>query len=288
MAFNICTTGPCSITITDLNQELYSDSTILQKHSYPYLQSVTINVLTHLSSEDERTLVASEITEHFVSVSDATGVETYVTDEAEMTFGNDGLYEVKHIILPTKEYILNNLSDQLFDIYPSGVYFVDDETLFKLVRTDNLVKHHSHHHHEHYCIDHKHEKPQHIYDELSEGFSVRLVEIDELSERNAEGTTIFEEVKNTFSICHLKECFNRICKDLLNKLCGTCNGATEYATDIYNRDIIWMALNVIKYCLELGQYYEAQRILEQVSSCGEICSQYDRQPLKAKSCGCNN
>lgn len=59
---------------------------------------------------------------------------------------------------------------------------------------------------------------------------------------------------------------------------------------IYNRDIIWMAINVIKYLIELGQYYEAQRVLEDITQCGGICKDVmvDKNTIGGGGCGCNN
>ena len=115
------------------------------------------------------------------------------------------------------------------------------------------------------------------------------VEIEELLEINPEGSTIIKETKNTFSLCHLLECFYNICKDLLSKLCPiNCNSKSSYQELILNRDLIWMAINVIRYCIDLGQYYEAQRFLEQIQGCGTICRQYDVNKLKqAGGCGCS-
>ena len=47
-----------------------------------------------------------------------------------------------------------------------------------------------------------------------------------------------------------------------------------------------MAINIIKYLIGFGQYYEAQRILESITQCGNICKEQD--PKKGGRCGCHS
>jgi len=75
----------------------------------------------------------------------------------------------------------------------------------------------------------------------------------------------------------------------LSKLCSErCDAATKYAQDIFNRDLVWMTINVIKYSIEIGQYYEAQRFLENLIGCGNICAEYISDNKKGSGCGCSN
>ena len=47
-----------------------------------------------------------------------------------------------------------------------------------------------------------------------------------------------------------------------------------------------MGINVIKYSLEVSQYYEAQRILENLIRCGNLCDTSLINPTYG--CECNN
>jgi hypothetical protein len=49
-----------------------------------------------------------------------------------------------------------------------------------------------------------------------------------------------------------------------------------------------MTINVIKYSIEIGQYYEAQRFLENLIGCGNICAEYISDNKKGSGCGCSN
>jgi hypothetical protein len=41
---------------------------------------------------------------------------------------------------------------------------------------------------------------------------------------------------------------------------------------IYKRDLLWSALNVIKYMIEIDQYEEAERLLERIMGCNGLCN----------------
>jgi hypothetical protein len=68
---------------------------------------------------------------------------------------------------------------------------------------------------------------------------------------------------------------------------SNCNiNDSSYKQKIFNRDVLWMGINVIKYSLEVSQYYEAQRILEDLTRCGNLCDTSLINPTY--DCGCNN
>lgn len=252
MAFKLCKKGNCGVTITDLNE--YQIQSYLTRSStiyYTFMQSASINTLSSINYEGESTLQAYKINTHY-----ETDEHLPVPDESDLDFVVDGLYEVNHLILPTLEWYETYKTEVFGENGFTSVYFIDGEDVYKVNPvTREIIK----------------------------------VEIEELLEINPKGSTIIKETKNTFSLCHLLECFYNICKDLLSKLCPiNCNSKSSYQELILNRDIMWMAINVIRYCIDLGQYYEAQRFLEQIQGCGTICRQYDINKLKqAGGCGCS-
>ena len=101
-----------------------------------------------------------------------------------------------------------------------------------------------------------------------------LVETNEL-----EGTTISGISLNQFSICHLYECYINKCKTIFKSLSPCASNETYYA-----RDLVWMAINIIKYYVEIGQLLEAQHLLETLNYCGELCSENMSQTT---NCGCS-
>lgn len=101
-----------------------------------------------------------------------------------------------------------------------------------------------------------------------------LVESDEM-----QGTTISGVSLPQFSICHLNQCYVNKCKAVFKNL-SVCHSNDIY----YERDIVWMAINVIKYYVELGELLSAQQLLESLNYCGEICGEYKSS---VSSCGCS-
>ncbi len=256
MAFKVCKKGTCGITITDINEDYQTTSILTTTGNiyYTFTESGSVNAITSITYDNTRTLVESDITEHNVSHNDTTDVDTNITDESTLTFGSDGLYEVTHIILPTKDYVTTYIEQGLTTLFPNGIYYLDNKKIYKYGSNEEI-------------------------------------EVAVLVELNTTGTTIIKETKNTFSLCHLQDCFYNLCKKLLSNLCGCnkdCNKTSTYSEDIFNRDLIWMAINVIKYAINEGQYYEAQRLLESIDNCGNICSQFDSDNnLNTSGCGCN-
>ena len=71
-----------------------------------------------------------------------------------------------------------------------------------------------------------------------------------------------------FATCKLKKClFNASYKIISDRTSIRCNnnGVSKY--DIYRRDLLWSAMNSIKYLVELEQYREAERLLERITGC---------------------
>ena len=101
-----------------------------------------------------------------------------------------------------------------------------------------------------------------------------LVETNEL-----EGTTISGITLTQFSICHLYECYISECRTIFKSLSPCASNETYYA-----RDLVWMAINIIKYYVEIGQLLEAQHLLETLNYCGELCSENMSQTT---NCGCS-
>lgn len=257
--FKLCKREKCSITITGLeeeNEEYLFDSTIISTRAYTYDQSVTLNALYTLSSKEEETLINTAINIH----------KENAIDESTFKMPIDGTYKVAHIIVPTEEwldYVLKRDPSAL-DVY-SSVYFYS----FKL---NSFAK----------------------YNKKLE--QITAADINELLEINAcppqdvgdLTTTIIKEEKITFNLCYIQECYYLLCKNLFNVLLERCAVNKTNKMDIFNRDFIWMSINIIKYLLEKGQYFEAQRILEKITNCGTICRQVLKENKIISDCGCGN
>lgn len=259
--FKLCKKGTCGITITGLEKDndeyLNEDSEIVvSTRDYAYSQTITLNVLTSIKSSGEETLQKYDIVEHNIDC----------IDESDMEMPIDGLYEVSHIIIPTNEwldYVIERDENALLQ-YSTICYFDKDSQQFMVYKDEQS-------------------SPISIEEVLEINPAPPVEVIDKT-------TTIIRGDKNTFCICHLNECFYKICKGLLGDIQGKClNKLDHLSLSIYNRDIVWMALNIIKYLIELGQYYEAQRILENVTQCGNICREVftSTNVIGENNCGCS-
>lgn len=260
--FKICKKGACSITITGLerdNDEYLNETgeITVSTRNYAYSQTITLNAITSIKSSGDEVTQKYDIVEHVIDC----------IDESELEMPIDGLYEVTHIILPTDvwlKYVLERDPTTLTAYNSVYYYDTQSESFMKYVDEESIAV------------------------TVEEILEVNAIPPATITEKT---TTIIRGDKNTFCVCHINECFYRLCKNLLGDLPGRCKNRTDDVKMlIYNRDIIWMAINVIKYLIELGQYYEAQRVLEDITQCGGICKDVmvDKNTIGGGSCGCNN
>lgn len=251
--FQICPRGNCGISVIGYEREndeyLPDDSQVYSKKTYKYEESITLNVLHYVNSDSEYTLMQTELLTHV-----NTGI-----DRTDIEFPKDGMYEVTHIILPTQEYIKKWGDTISIRDYANLYYFDEDMNNYKLF--DPITK------------------------------QSKTVTLDDILNANPcyvneQGgvTSIVKASQNTFCLCYLQECFYKLCKDSLSKYCGKCANKI-HKEDNYNRDIVWMAMNVIKYMIEYEQYYEAQRTLESLTQCGNLCS--NKETKEGGGCGCS-
>lgn len=166
----------------------------------------------------------------------------------------DGWFKVQHIVLPSKGWFQRELAKgnlSILGMY-QGVYYADGFKIYK------------------------------YYDGVS-----TTVPLQEVVERNTENTTISRCVQDYVSICFLVKCYINLCKQIFNNQafdkCWNKNKIDCQLT--FKRDMVWMAINVIKYLVEFNQYAEAQRLIERLSSCNGLCGDSAPSPKKG-GCGC--
>lgn len=172
-------------------------------------------------------------------------------DKVILPFHGDGLYLVMHIILPTVAG-LSKFSD--LSKY-TNIYTYQNYKIYKVLG-----------------------KTEQEWD-LEE-----LDSLDELVELNyTDKVLAFEDDVFVFNLCGLRKCFFDITKKILANLC-TNKCSTE---NVKYRDLVWMALNCIQYCIDVGNFYEAQRILEKITTCNGICQDAVQANNSNSSCGCH-
>lgn len=161
----------------------------------------------------------------------------------DLPVGFDGWFDICHIVIPTKEWFFKNYEGETpsteLQLYET-VYYSDGVNLFKYF---NGV--------------------------------ISNANIEEIVERNTEGTTISRISKTYVSICFLKKCYISLCQQIFNSR-GFNECFTKGTIDsqlIFKRDLAWMSINVIKYMVQSNQLAEAERIIEQIGGCNGICKQ---------------
>lgn len=255
--FKISKSGTYGILVEGLekdNGEYLNEETdiLVSTRNYAYSHTVTLNTITSISSDGTETFENYYVNEHC----------TTCIDSNEFVLSKDGLYGISHIIVPTKvwlDYVIAR--DTLaFDEY-TIVYYYDSEKFYKYINgvsTEVLLS------------------------EILLANGAAPLDI------NQKSTTLIRSDKNTFIMYYLNECFNNVCKEVLRVVPLKCSTQQniKFKDLLFKRDLLWTAINAIKYSIDLKQLYESQRILEEIIFCGQICNNIN---LKTTSnCGCNN
>ena len=249
--FSICKKGTCGIQVSGLERdsEWYLEQEQVSFRDYTFEQTVTINAVIAIASDESETLESYSLVPH-------TDI-----DIDDITLEKDGLKRVEHILIPTQEWLnyVIQMDPLSLDLYSNGVYFIGEEDKFYKYYLGQFTE----------------------------------VTINEILEINQTNTTLIKTSLHTFELCHLEECFFKLCMYLLENMPCTDPCFNEkmkgFAGEILNRDIIWMVLNAIKYCIEQQQFFRAQKLLERVETCWGICRDLDNiNSTQYKGCGCHS
>lgn len=168
----------------------------------------------------------------------------------------DGWFTVCHIVIPNEKWFQRELKKETgsaLNLYDT-VYYSDGTKAYK-----------------------------YINGKTSE------VSLEEIINRNTENTTISIIKKDYVSVCFLRKCYINLCQQLFNSnIISECSNNRKNNCDlVFQRDLIWMGLNVIQYLTELNQLSEAERIIEQLGrGCNGLCKQTFEQ-LSKSGCGCS-
>lgn len=180
----------------------------------------------------------------------------HTSDYIEVPVGFDGWFTINYIVLPNKDWFDREREKSsgsalgLYDI----VYFVDNGYIYKYINGE---------------ID---------------GAS-----IEEVLEVNPINTTISKTHKDYVSICFLQKCYVNLCQQIFNdrgfSQCWNKNSIDSEL--VYKRDLVWMAINVIKYLTEFNQLSEVERIIEQINGCNGLCKSNSTYQPASSGCGCS-
>ena len=117
--------------------------------------------------------------------------------------------------------------------------------------------------------------------------NINEVSLEEIVNVNPEISQIETVYDYYFQTCRLRKCYIKICYDIYDSQASiTCNTNNLDKELIYKRDLIWSALNVIKYLTEFDQFEEAERLLEKIMGCNGLCKN-ESSEYTTSTCGCN-
>ena len=112
------------------------------------------------------------------------------------------------------------------------------------------------------------------------------VELQELIELNPQVTGIDVTYDYYFQTCRLKRCFINMCYEVFDTQHSVCKNLKLDQNLVYNRDLVWSALNAIKFMVEVDQYEEAERLLERIMGCNGLCKNSCPDSHSNSKCGC--
>lgn len=167
----------------------------------------------------------------------------------------DGWFDIIHLVLPSIEWFNREIDKSegsalgLYDL----VYFSDGIDIYKYLDGN-----------------------------------VSQVTINEVLEVNPINTTISKTNRDYVSICFLRKCYINLCQQIFeDRGFSHCWNKNKVDSElIYKRDLVWMAINVIKYLTECEQLAEVERIIETIQGCNGLCVS-SNLTSKTNGCGCS-
>lgn len=256
-AMDLCKTpeGILEIFGKELENGEYVSTISQTTGKFTYLNTVTINQIQRINAKEEVVETTYQTFEHKLVNID--GEDYDDLDVTRYKFPQDGLYKVSHLILPTKEWL-----DEYYATFEESP---ETSSYNLVVYYDNGLIY--------------------IHDQEED----QLITLDELFQINVLPTmSLFKEELFTFSTVDLHKCLYKINNQLLHQYCPI-NCEKHADPDlIWKRDLLRMALYVIKYELELKLYFKAQITLEDINGCTPFCDTVVNNNKKHLGCGCGS
>lgn len=173
----------------------------------------------------------------------------------DIPIGFDGQFSLVHLVIPNIEWFNRELEKTeesalgLYDI----VYFSDGIDIYKYINGETSQ-----------------------------------VTIDDILEINTVNTTISRISRDFVSICFLRKCYINLCQQIFNdRGISKCWNKNKVDSElIYKRDLVWMAINVVKYLTQREQLAEAERVIETIQGCNGLCVSTNLTN-STNGCGCS-
>lgn len=243
----------------DLNINIITDlhCKVLIEDNTDYLKESSTNVSKgQFKYSETSSIIVLQHNKTSETVVKAPRFNHHSTNKIEVPIEFDGWFTINYIVLPNKSWFDQEKAKQsgsalgLYDY----VYFADGDYIYKYISGE-------------------------IYS----------ASVEEVLEINPLNTTISKVSQDYISICFLQKCYINLCQQIFNDrgLTSCWNKNSVDSELVFKRDMVWMAINVIKYLTEFNQLAEVERIIEQITSCNGLCKSNSTNQSKSSGCGCS-
>lgn len=255
-----------------VNRRKYPD----QADKFKESESKLIEVIYKVDQHGKSKLIDAVISDHSDDDRDIINYQ----------INTDGYYQIYHIALPTVEWWKNNMIETITEYEdpddidsPSFTYDrikdIADKYQAGIDADGNKI-------YNIYAIADN--KGQYVVVKSIDGLEFKVVDVEELVLRNTANTTFSKVVMDVFSTSQLQCCYYSHARKVFDSMLNQCDKDC-CKDDVYNRDFVYMTLNIINYLVGFGQYLEAMRILDMINSCGGFCK--NKNTIKTGGgCGC--
>lgn len=173
----------------------------------------------------------------------------------DIPIGFDGQFSLVHLVIPNIEWFnkeLEKTEGSALGLY-NIVYFSDGTDIYKYING-----------------------------------KTSQVTIDDILEINTVNTTISRISRDFVSICFLRKCYINLCQQIFNdRGISKCWNKNKVNSElIYKRDLVWMAINVVKYLTQCEQLAEADRVIKTIQGCNGLCVSTNLTN-STNGCGCS-
>lgn len=173
----------------------------------------------------------------------------------DIPIGFDGWFSLVHLVIPNIEWFnkeLEKTEGSALGLY-NIVYFSDGIDIYKYINGETSQ-----------------------------------VTIDDILEINTVNTTISRISRDFVSICFLRKCYINLCQQIFNdRGISKCWNKNKVNSElIYKRDLVWMAINVVKYLTQCEQLAEADRVIKTIQGCNGLCVSTNLTN-NTNGCGCS-
>lgn len=252
----------------------------------PYDGSVSVHFVTKINFDLSVELVDDKSPYAIIVHNTTDQVATRVLDSFEVTVPSDGYYEITTLIFPTTDFVEYGLGYKIGTTVEKDLHRSIIAAEINQGSVDFKV------------LTYTRDIESGYYTYTWNSWEDVTINDVLLMLENQEDTIIKKVTKSVFVYDTIYKCYINKAQELLSKYSGEKGFCTQdklcldlinkYKSEIQIRDYLWMAINVIKYCIQNNEYLKALKTLNCVNTCSGICSDIKFSNAKKinKGCGC--